>query len=202
MKNLSVVIFVCGLLFAGTALATEAALDSTAASAQPAMESTAATSVDSTAPAMDAASQAKLEDIRKLMALNGSDKIVETVGQQMTDRMKTALPRVPQSFWDEFVKKVKPEDLDSSVVAVYGKYLTDTDVKALLEFYSTPAGRKSLEAMPKIQTDIYQAVQQWSRTVGQQAKADLEREGYLSNGRPTAPPAIESSAPAPAASAK
>jgi len=201
MNKLLVVIFACTTLLAGSALAAEATLGSTAALAQPAMESTSAIAVESTAPA-DAAKAAKEADIRKLMVLNGTDKIAASFGEQMVDRMKTALPRVPQSFWDGFLKKAKPEELEKGVVAVYDKYLTEDEIKALLAFYATPAGKQSLAVMPKIQTDIYQVVQQWSRQLGQEAKADLEKEGYLSGGRPTTPPSAESTASSPAVPTK
>ncbi len=202
MNKVLVVIFACTTLLVGNVLAAQATLDSTAASAQPAMESTSAITVESASPATDAAEAAKEADTRKLMALNGTDKIAESFGKQMVDRMKTALPRVPQSFWDDFMKKVKPEEIDKGVAAVYDKYLTEDDIKALLDFYATPAGKKSLAVMPKIQTDIYQVVQQWSRQLGQEAKADLEKEGYLSGGRPSTPPSMESTASSPAVPTK
>src|SRR5947209_6161408 len=86
--------------------------------------------------------KAKLEDIHKLLDLNGGAGAAKDAMTQMSGSMAKAMPQVPQEFWDEFMKEVNAQELIDLSVPVYDKYLTHGDVKELIQFYETPAGKK------------------------------------------------------------
>lgn len=193
-------VLVCGWAFGADALAPAAA---PAGDVTVAVVDSTAVAVESTAAQADSAEATKLADIRKLMAINNSDNMAQQLARQMVDRLKAALPQVPEEFWQKFSAEVKPEELQDRMAAIYAKYLTDEDVNAFLAFYETPTGKKMLEAMPKVQMETVQAAQGWSKEVVDKAKAELEKGGYIPGSRSTAPgpmapmaPSMESPAPA------
>ena len=124
------------------------------------------------------ADPAKLEDIRKLMALTGSQKLGEQVLEQMFQQLKNQLPKVPQSFWLEIRKKVDINEMLEQMVPVHDKYLTHEEIRELISFYQSPVGRKLVTVMPKISEESILAGQNWVLGVGQMIEKKLEEAGY------------------------
>ncbi|HVY61001.1 MAG TPA: DUF2059 domain-containing protein [Planctomycetota bacterium] len=120
------------------------------------------------------AHKAKLDDIRKLLDLNGGAASARDVMQQMSTNMSRMMPQVPPEFWDEFMKEVNPQELIDLSVPVYDKYLEHDDVKALIAFYETPAGKKLASVQPKIGLECMQAGQQWGMAIGQRVAKKLQ----------------------------
>jgi hypothetical protein len=59
-----------------------------------------------------------------------------------------------QTILDAYVEKlldlVKSDGFTDRVAAIYAKYLSDDDIKALTKFYETPAGQHFNEAFPQL----------------------------------------------------
>ncbi|MCR9083795.1 MAG: DUF2059 domain-containing protein, partial [Cyclobacteriaceae bacterium] len=52
---------------------------------------------------------------------------------------------VPAEFWDEFKAEITSDALIAEVGEVYKKYYTEEEMLQLIEFYSSPIGKKTLE---------------------------------------------------------
>lgn len=65
------------------------------------------------------------------------------------------------------------------VIPAYDKHMTHEDIKALLTFYQSPAGRRYVQAMPDIQRDSRVAGQRWGLQIAQAIEARLKAKGYL-----------------------
>jgi hypothetical protein len=122
----------------------------------------------------DADHQAKLDDIRKLLDMNGGAATAKDTIAQMSGSMARAMPQVPKEFWEEFTKELDPKELVELSVPSYDKYLTHDDVKELVKFYETPAGKKLASAQPKIALESMQAGQQWGMALGQKVARKLQ----------------------------
>ena len=118
------------------------------------------------------------KDIRKLMELTGSKDIGMQVIEQMIGMFKQSYPHVPGEFWDEFLDAVDPDELVNLVIPIYERHLTHEDVQILIEFYSTPTGRKLIAAQPKIVEESMLAGQTWGTQLGEEVARKLQEQGY------------------------
>lgn len=120
----------------------------------------------------------KQANIRKLLEITGSGKLGIQVMKQMIDSYRTSMPKVPQKFWDDFMKEADPQQLVELIVPIYDKYLTDEDVKNLIQFYQSPLGKKVIQVLPQITQQSMQAGQKWGAEIGQKVADKLKAEGY------------------------
>jgi len=115
---------------------------------------------------------------RRLLELTGAGKL----GMQMLDGLiaswKEAIPGVPVEFWDAFRAKVKADDLVEMIVPVYEKHLTPDDLDALIQFFSSPTGRRYIEKQSLILADTMKIGQAWGARLADEIANDLKKQGY------------------------
>jgi uncharacterized protein len=121
-------------------------------------------------------SDAKKEDILKLMKLTGSDQMARQILSQMIAAMKPGAPRVPETFWTEFMAEVDTNELMDMLVPVYDKHFTQEEIRQMIEFYETPVGRKIIEAMPQVMQESMALGQIWGQNLGRKVQAKLQQE--------------------------
>ncbi len=61
-------------------------------------------------------------------------------------------------------------------IPVYDKYLSDADIKGLIEFYSTPLGQKMIKALPNIMTESGEKGRQWGEKIGRESMIEVLQE--------------------------
>ena len=129
-------------------------------------------------PAMPqaAGSEAKRQDIRKLMELTGAAKVGQQIAAQMIPMFKQGNPQVPQKFWDDVMKEFDAKSMIDLIVPIYDKHLTQDDVKGLIAFYQSPLGRKMTSVMPQIAQESMQVGQQWGMQIAQRVQKRLEEQ--------------------------
>ena len=118
----------------------------------------------------------KIQSIRRLVIMVGADKIGQIMVDQMLSEFRRALP--PEAGQDVRVKKMadrlgeiiseemKKVDLVQLTVDLYDKYFTADDIKALIAFYSTPAGQKAIQVLPALMQESMQRGGELGRTAG------------------------------------
>jgi hypothetical protein len=121
------------------------------------------------------------EHIKALLEMTGSGKLGVQVMENMVITFKKSAPKVPNDFWDEFMKDVKPETLIELIIPIYAKYYTDEDVIQLIDFYRTPLGKKVIEKMPLISQESYTIGAEWGKKLGEQAVKKLTEKGYINS---------------------
>jgi hypothetical protein len=109
----------------------------------------------------------KRADIRSLMDLVGTRDEQRNATARQTDEFRenlvSALPdkHGEQAFVNTLVndyqKKFNADALNEQLVAIYDKHFTDDEIKGLLQFYSSPLGRKFAAEMPKIAAEAQAA---------------------------------------------
>ncbi len=160
----------------------------TPAAASPAPDMTA----DAPAPAAPI-DPAKEAEIRKLLEITGTVKLVNQMLGQMMDGLRGRSSGLPPEFWDQLQKDMDPAKLVEKLIPVYDKYYSLDDLKAVNAFYQTPAGQHLLQAQPMVMKESMGIGQEWGRAAGM--KAMLEIENYKQKMSGTPPSA--GTAPAP-----
>lgn len=121
---------------------------------------------------------AKEKDIRKFLKVTGAAKLAEQSMRQMVQLYKRQMPQVPAKFWDDFLKEARGEDLLDLLVPIYDKNLSHDDIKALIKFHESPAGKRYVAALPQITAESQTAGEKWGMALGQKVVEKLRAEGY------------------------
>jgi len=124
----------------------------------------------------------KIKNIRKIMELTGSGRLGVQVIQNMVGSFRTTYPNVDPTFWDDFLKEVKPEDLVNMVVPVYDRNFTDAEIDGMLAFYSSPVGQKVLSKLPVVLQESMQVGQTWGQELSKKIMQKLQQKGYIKEG--------------------
>ncbi|MCA1622011.1 MAG: DUF2059 domain-containing protein [Acidobacteria bacterium] len=114
------------------------------------------------ARAQDGAGEEKLRDIRRLLELNGTAQ----AGMQAFDLLMPNMRAVFGAIFDslpparralavrimeeETRRAFTAERMVEELVPIYERYLTAEDIKALIVFYESPAGRKLVAVQPQL----------------------------------------------------
>ncbi len=142
------------------------------ASSSPAAPPAAAPSQDAGIPA------AKEAKIRELIRLNGAARLGRAAIDQLLPAMKTMLPKVPESFWESFAAEIKVSELEDLLVPIYARHFTEAELQGLIDFYSSPLGRKVTGEMPAVMQESMAAGQAWGRDLAEKAVARAKEKGY------------------------
>jgi len=128
----------------------------------------------------------KEADIRRLLVVMDAQT---TLRQAMTDMetnikplLTSSLPageyrdKLIQLFLEKFHSKVDPQEMLGFAIPVYDKYLTDADVKGLIEFYSSPSGQKMIKSLPPIMSESGERGRQWGEKIGRDSMIEVLQE--------------------------
>jgi len=129
---------------------------------------------------------AKEADIRKLMDLTGANSLGEQLMAAGMEQFRASVldsqpdnPRAKQ-FVDAFVagfqKHFDATALTQTEIPIYDKYLTAEDLKDLLEYYSSPLGKRMLKVLPEIAQESQAAGFSLGQQAAQQTMEDLKAD--------------------------
>jgi hypothetical protein len=129
---------------------------------------------------------AKEADIRRLLDVMGSRAAAT---QMMGDMEKNIRPLLTSSlppgdyrerlidlFFKKFQTKLDPEVMVDLAIPVYDKYLSDADVKGMIEFYSTPLGKKVVQVIPQLMSESGERGRQWGERIGRESMVEVLQE--------------------------
>lgn len=143
------------------------------------------------APAPAAAADvnsAKAADIRKLLEVTGTRSMSTQIMTNMATNLKpilaNSLPpgeyraKLIDAFFEKFMARANAEfpKLEDSAVVVYDKYLSDEDIKGLIQFYQTPLGQKTLNTLPKIVSELQGAGEKLGEQMGRETMVQVLAE--------------------------
>jgi hypothetical protein len=129
---------------------------------------------------------AKEADIRKLLEISGSAKLSEEMVASSSEQLKTNIlkslqpndqtQKIVDSFLRRYKAKFTTDQLNALIIPIYDKYLTDDDIKALIEFYQTPLGQRAVKALPLIGREAQAAAFEFNQSVVQQVVKEVQDE--------------------------
>ena len=153
-------------------------------------------------PGVQRVDPAKDADIRSLMELVGARRMAQDVAakgaQQLRENLVATLPASQQgqqfvnAFVADYHKKFNADEVTNQLAGIYDKHFSDEEIKGLLQFYSSPLGRKFAAESPKIQAEVEAANQKVSTRVAADVLRDLPSEyagintSNAANAQPTA----------------
>jgi len=116
------------------------------------------------------------KDIRQLLAVTGAAAMGEQVMDQMIGSMKPMAPQLPDTFWTQLRVEVTGDSLIELVVPIYAKHLSPDDVKALITFYESPAGKKLIAVQPAITAESMEVGQAWGQEVAMKVVTKMQAQ--------------------------
>lgn len=131
-------------------------------------------------------------DIIRLLKMTGAEALGLQMGVAVTNQIIDSMgkntpdmpPKAVASIKDE-ISQVFAEEMPklmTEIVPVYAKHFTQAEINGLIAFYSTPLGKKSIQAMPAVMGECMQVGQAWGEGIAPQIvprlESRLKREGF------------------------
>lgn len=129
-----------------------------------------------TSPTLD---PAKREAIVRLLKVSRAGELAVQAALQGIQAQKQAMPQVPEIFWAEFTKELNAEAFETLAIPIYDKHFTLGELKAILAFYDTPAGRVLLSKQPMVLQESMEAGQALGARLGQEVALRLKVQGKI-----------------------
>ena len=130
------------------------------------------------------AEPASEQSIRELMQLTGAGQLSAQVMAALLPNLKRMTPQVPDAFWQKFMAEVDPNELQSLVIPIYQKRFTEQDIRDIIGFYKSPAGKRLVEQLPGITQDSMKVGQQWGAQIAQRAIEKARAEAAAGEQKP------------------
>lgn len=121
------------------------------------------------------------QTLAKMIEVSGTMNSFNAAVTQMVSMYKSQKTAIPEAFWTEMesaMLKSGKDDLLEMFTPIYQKHLTEADLKGIIAFYQTPAGKKLAEKTPLITQESMQAGQAWGMKLGKQIVEKLKEKGY------------------------
>lgn len=117
-----------------------------------------------------------------------SIETMQALFQSAVQRSAASLPQhVKDKLWEEFIAALPREELKVRVASVYEEHFSRDELRALVTFYESPAGRKLVATQSELITGTFRTVQEVTVHVTQDVikrlRYYLEGEGFRSAGK-------------------
>ncbi|AOH37390.2 MAG: DUF2059 domain-containing protein [Gammaproteobacteria bacterium] len=99
-----------------------------------------------------------------------------TAGQELDAEERSKINRVIEITNARLAETLTWETMEPIYHDIYARTFTGEDVDAMIEFYASPAGQKTLEKMPQLMQNTMQAMQQLVMPVLQQLEQEIAAE--------------------------
>lgn len=119
--------------------------------------------------------------LQEMMDISGATKSYKVVIVQTFKMLKEQKSQVPDEVWTQFEKSfldASQEELLEMLVPIYQKHISLPDLKAIIAFYQSPAGKRYSEKTPLIMQESMQAGQKWGIRLAEQFDKKLKEKGY------------------------
>lgn len=95
--------------------------------------------------------------------------------QSLSDSEKAKAKRAASDAMRASVDAVREMDWETLFAEIYASVLTEEELDALVEFYSSPAGRKFLEKQPELMKATMQRMQSEMAKIMPRIEAEIEK---------------------------
>lgn len=119
--------------------------------------------------------------LQEMMNISGATESYKVVIVQTFKMLKEQKSEVPAEVWTQFEKsflEASQEELLEILLPIYQKHISLPDMKAIIAFYQSPAGKRFSEKTPLIMQESMQAGQQWGLRLADQFNKKLKEKGY------------------------
>jgi len=171
--------------------APQAALAQAAKPAAPAQKPTAKPGTPTPQPpAEPELTPAHLALAREVMLGSGMSRSFDSIIPTMADQIRKNAVTRPDlgKDLDEVLKGLEPEmtlqknRLIEIASRIYAKRLSETELKEIIAFFRSPAGKRYVETQPQILDDMVGAMQDWTQEVSEyvmvRTRAEMGKRGH------------------------
>lgn len=119
--------------------------------------------------------------LQEMMDISGATESYKVVIVQTIKMLKEQKSQVPDEVWTHFEKsflEASQGELLEMLVPIYQKHISLPDLKAIIAFYQSPAGKRFSEKTPIIIQESMQVGQQWGIRLAEQFDQKLKEKGY------------------------
>jgi hypothetical protein len=114
-------------------------------------------------------------DIRQLMDLLGMKATVARTMKNTADAGPYR-ERLVQLFFEKFRTNMDPDYILNLTIPAYAQYLSDDEVKQLIQFYKTPLGQKWVSVQPKVAAGLAPTARSWGSKIARQSMTEVLQE--------------------------
>ena len=124
--------------------------------------------------------------IRQLIDISGgkalANQVMDAMQKNLKPMMANALPlgdyreKLIDLFFEKFRSRADLQQLVDLAVPIYDKYLSEEEIKGLIQFYSTPLGQKTLSVLPKVVSEMQGEGEKWGQELGRQCMKEVLSE--------------------------
>ena len=118
-------------------------------------------------------------DIMKMQQVNGSNASVNALFPRIVAQLKQSKPDLSDAQMTAMkmdVFDVEVASLNEQMIPVFKKYYTQSDVKEIIAFYETLAGKKMAETTPKMMMEQMQLTQTWAMGLMSKMQTYLDKQ--------------------------
>ena len=126
--------------------------------------------------ARDGISREKETEIRRMLQLTGTQKLMEQMKSQMIAALRAQITEVPDEFWTRFEKKMDMSEMIEKIIPLYDKYYSLEDLRAVNAFYSSEVGQRLMTTLPKITKESMAIGMEWGKRIGEEAEKEARAE--------------------------
>lgn len=131
------------------------------------------------APTSPAPDPEKQKAIRTLLELSGVIVVMEDTVNTMIEQLGVVNPDIPAEFLKRLKARFKAEELVTRIIPVYDKHFTREEIKQIIAFYQSPAGRKLAASQRSIQRESGAIGEKYGEELGMQIVREMEKEGKV-----------------------
>ena len=88
----------------------------------------------------------KVQNIRKFLKVTNAVELSFADIKINMELQRRANPTIPDEFWKELLKKIKPEEFVERIIPVYEKHYSNEDLTAWIAFFESKAGQSFLKS--------------------------------------------------------
>ena len=128
----------------------------------------------------------KEADIRRLLDVMDSraaaTQLMGDLEKSIKPLLTSSLPpgeyrdRLVELFFEKFHSKLNSEVMVDLAMPVYDKYLSDADIRGMIEFYSTPLGKKIVQVLPQLMSECTERGRKWGEGIGRDSMIEVLQE--------------------------
>ena len=115
----------------------------------------------------------KISLARQLINMDGSKQGFEQANQVGIETMRRNMPTVPNEFFERLSKKLNAYDHETRLANLYAQVLSTDELNALINLYSSPAGKSLASKMGILSQRLAYQQNQIVETIVQQTMNEM-----------------------------
>ena len=118
------------------------------------------------------------DDILELLAITNAEKMGNQMLEQIFNAYEHMIPDVPVEVWEKARREMRSGDMLELIIPIYAKHFSREDIRGLITFYKSPAGKKFIDKQETIMKESMEIGMAWGHEVSKKIEAELKSKGY------------------------